>query len=231
MIENPVTPPQTLPQPKPVPTLEATTAPKWQVFLNQLKKNPKKLLLFSALVVFLILAGIIFNQSTQIANNPLMSVESERVAKPSFISQVKEAFSKLGKLNQIANVQPSSTPTPSASPIPLTPGPGVYNVSQGKHTGPTINQVTFDPLDIQVGDPLKITLRVLASTPANTITATLETDNSTEQLTFTKESSDDDYETWTTDLTLPHPVLYKYILTVTSSSINGSSEIIVAPRS
>ena len=137
------------------------------------------------------------------------------------------------KPTQLAATPPSSNLSSSPSPTPtiLTPGPGVYNVSQGEHTGPTISKVTFDPLDVKKDQTLTITVHVLSSTPANQITATLQTDTSTENLTFTKSSTDNKYEVWTSEIILPESVLYKYILTITPQSNNGSTKVIVAPRS
>jgi len=133
-----------------------------------------------------------------------------------------------------STTSPQSSPSPSPTPTTLKPDDGVkgtYNISQGKHDGPTISQVIFDPLDAKKDQLLTITLRVLSSTPADKITATLQTDTSTEDLTFTKSSTDSKYEIWTSTITLPESVLYKYILTATLQSKTGSTQVIVAPRS
>lgn len=126
--------------------------------------------------------------------------------------------------------QPQSQPSPSPSIIPLSPGVGVYNISQGKHAGPTIRQVIFDPLDAKQDQTLTITLKVQADTPAQTITGTLQTDTSTEKLTFTKTETTN-LETWQAKIDLPSTVLYKYILTIQANSPESNTQITVAPRS
>lgn len=78
--------------------------------------------------------------------------------------------SKLGQLLFLGskNQNPANSntaPRPSPSIIPLSPGPGVYNISQGDHTGPTIRQVIFDPLDVKEGQQLTITLKIQTDTP------------------------------------------------------------------
>lgn len=140
--------------------------------------------------------------------------------------------------NQAASedlASPSPTPSPSPSPLPLKPDngtQGTYKVSQGKHSGPTISQVIFDPLDAQEGQSLTFIITLAPKSHANSVSATLTMDNSQTTIDFEKVQDDENgQETWKAKILLPDTILYKYILTVTSTNEEGSATISVAPRS
>ncbi len=126
------------------------------------------------------------------------------------------------------------SPTPKPTPIPLFPDSGTkgtYKVSQGKHSGPTITQIIFDPLVAQKDQILEIQVKIKTDIPAEKLIGKLQTDDSQIDLSFEKITTDNQSETWRTSLKLTDTVFYKYILTL--SAINGSdiSKVTVAPRS
>lgn len=127
---------------------------------------------------------------------------------------------------------PVSTPKPT--PIPLIPDAGTkgtYKVSQAKHEGPTITEVTFDPLDVQKGQTLKIQVKIKTDVPAEKLAGELQTDNSQFKLSFNKVSADNQFETWQASLNLTDSVFYKYILTLSAINAQNISNITIAPRS
>lgn len=126
---------------------------------------------------------------------------------------------------------PKTTPTPSSSPTPISlpQGKGVYSVSQGKHQGPSISQVTFDPLDVRKGQKLTITIKATDQTPVTSVTATLQTDSTQNELVF-KQVSDTSTSDWETSIKIDDTLWYRYILTIKATSSNGTTEVIVAPR-
>lgn len=126
------------------------------------------------------------------------------------------------------------SPTPRPTPIPLIPDSGTkgtYQVSQGKHQGPTFTQVIFDPLNVQKGQILEIQVTTKADIPAEKIIGTLQTDNFQIDLSFEKVTEDGNSETWQTSFKLTDTVFYKYILTLSAVKGLDISKVIVAPRS
>lgn len=125
-------------------------------------------------------------------------------------------------------------PTPKGTPVPLKPDNGVkgtYQLSMGTHTGPTITQVVFDPLDVKKGQNLNLTVKANFTGAISSMTATLTTDNSSQNVNFSLSSGNPSNGEWTGQLTLNDSVDYKYILTITARSANDSSTVTVAPRS
>jgi len=128
---------------------------------------------------------------------------------------------------------PTPTPTlkPSPKPIPLPPGKGVYNVSQGQHQGPSISQVSFDPLDVRSGQELIITAKVADKEPVTSVTAILQLDKTQKNLTFKLINGTNLSGNWQTSIKIDDTLWYRYILIIKAVSANGSTEAIVAPRS
>ena len=129
-------------------------------------------------------------------------------------------------------------PTPIATPTPtrLDPneaGQGVYTVGQGKgHTGPTITEVTFDPLNVNKGQDLTVLVRMKNTSPITSAKAELEMDNH-EKASFvlTRVSGTDTDGQWKGTVNVNDSILYTYILTVRAGSANGEADVVVAPRS
>lgn len=117
-----------------------------------------------------------------------------------------------------------------STPIPLQPGPGKYSISQGKHEGPTFTTVTIDPLDAKKGQTMKITTSISNRTDIDKVTGNLQTDNTTEGLTFTRISGDAKKGVWETTIKLDDTILYTYTLTISAAASNGVSTIKVSPR-
>ncbi len=128
----------------------------------------------------------------------------------------------------------TAKPEPTRSPIPLKPDDGTkgtYQVGMGTHTGPTITQVVFDPLDVQKGQVLKVTIKAYYTSPISSITATLGTDNSSQEMQFKLIAGSTTDGQWSGSTTLQDSVSYNYNLTVKAKSADGkSSSVIITPR-
>ena len=131
----------------------------------------------------------------------------------------------------------SATATPTPTPIILMPDEGVkgnYAVSQpGKITGPRITKVTFDPLDVKLGQPITISAKVFSLVPVSKVSGNLQQDLNSTPLTFTQTATEPDTgnTVWTATTTLSDTVLYRYILDISATDSNGTSTIQIAPRS
>lgn len=69
--------------------------------------------------------------------------------------------------------KPVITPTPT--PLPLAPGKQVYEIrSDTKAPGPQILQATFDPLDVEKGEQITVTVK---AKDASTLTVTMIDDS------------------------------------------------------
>lgn len=139
---------------------------------------------------------------------------------------------------EIAITTPTTAPqnpTPTPSPIVLKPDDGVkgnYSVSQGsQYKGPTISHVTFDPLDVKKGQKLTVTVTLSSPTPITSVTGTLTGDTTSMPITFTRVSTANATSIWSATLTITDTLWYKYILKLTGVNANGTSSVIVAPRS
>lgn len=128
---------------------------------------------------------------------------------------------------------PKATPLPS--PIPLKPDSGTkgtYQIGMGAHTGPSITQAIFDPLDVQKGQQLTVTISADYPAGISKLTATLTEDNSSQNIPVQLTSGTNTLGKWTGSITLTDSVQYKYILTITATSTDGkTSTVSVAPRS
>lgn len=138
----------------------------------------------------------------------------------------------------VASQKPQATPaapTPKPSPIALKPDNGLkgtYQIGMGSHTGPSVTQAIFDPLDIQKGQTLTVTISANYPGSISKLTATLTEDNSSQNIPVQLSSGSETDGKWTGSVTLNDSVQYKYILTVTATSPDGkSSTVTVAPRS
>ena len=138
------------------------------------------------------------------------------------------------KNNQAAKTsEPTPIPLPTRSPTPVIPDDGTagtFKVSQSNHKEPSFTDVRIDPLDAKVGDKLKISVKLISSTPANTIVGNLKTDIGMQQLIFKKISRSSTTESWETEITLKQPVLYNYILHIEGSTTDQSNSFDMALR-
>lgn len=136
----------------------------------------------------------------------------------------------------ISDTLTDTSPTPTPTPIVLIPDEDVkgnYVVSQSKDAkGPRIEKVTFDPLDVQVGQTLNITVHVFSKSPVSKLTGRLNSDNQASQLIFTNTTPEEPENTnWTTSLVIDDPVLFRYIVEIFGTDTNGTTTVTVAPRS
>lgn len=137
-----------------------------------------------------------------------------------------QVFSRLYRLPFMHSPKPTPTPTP----IQLIQGKETYSVSQGKHAGPNISQVVFDPLDVKKGETLNITITV-DDPECQTVTAVLQTDKQPQQITFQKSDTSPNTSIWQGSVIPESTLWYRYILTITAQSASGKSTATVAPRS
>ena len=130
---------------------------------------------------------------------------------------------------------PTSTPTPTPTPIILKPDDGVkgnYTVSQGaKDTGPTFTKVTFDPLDVQKGQTLTLTITLSSQSLVSSVTGTLTADTTSMPITLQQISQTKTTTVWSGTFPTTDTLLYKYILRLDAVNGTGTSSVTVAPRS
>ena len=132
-------------------------------------------------------------------------------------------------------ILPTSTPTPTPTPIILKPDDGVkgnYTVSQSaKETGLTFSTVTFDPLDVQKGQTLTLTVTLSSQSPVSQVTGMLTADTTSIPITLQKSSQTATTSVWSATLPITDTLLYKYILKLEAVNETGTSSVTVAPRS
>ena len=129
-------------------------------------------------------------------------------------------------------------PAPSPiipTPIILKPDEGTkgnYTVSQSaKDTGPTFSTVTFDPLDVQQGQNLTITVTLSSQSPVSQVTGTLTGDTTSIPIALQKSSQTATTTVWSATFSITDTLLYKYILKLEAVNGTGTSSVTVAPRS
>lgn len=83
--------------------------------------------------------------------------------------------------------EPVNTPAPTPTPLPLAPGKQVYSIrSDSSSPGPGISEATFDPLDVNVGEPMVISVK---AKDASSVTITMINDAGTADHSLTSSSS------------------------------------------
>jgi hypothetical protein len=142
-------------------------------------------------------------------------------------------LSKKHTISTITNIYVKPTPTPT--PTKLYPDNGIkgtYNVSANQKSGPVITQVIFDPLNVQKGEPLTLTVMLKNASPVQEVKGTLKMDNSSIDLSFNLVNRTNKDEVWQTTIsTLSDSVLYNYIFNVIATAANGQGFGGAAPRS
>ncbi len=193
-----------------------------------LQKKPSPLRLVVLLTILLALSGLLYISVKQ--KTVLQTVLEALPGLPT--KETKIAPGASVQVSTAATVTPTYKPTPT--PIILQPDTGTkgtYNISQGAHAGPTFQQVIFDPLDVQKGQTLTITVIVTANSNSQSVTGTLQTDSGKKNLTFQKTQTTAASEFWSASVTVDSTVWYTYILTINATSAEGASSATVAPRS
>lgn len=144
------------------------------------------------------------------------------------------SFSKSRSLMLQTTPVPAA-PTPTPTPIILLPDEGTkgnYAVSQSSNSkGPSIQKVVFDPLDVKKGQTLTVMVLLSSADPIIHVGGTLTSDTKTTPVTFAQTGTTGTQHTWSASLTVEDTVLYKYILTVSASTVKGDATVTVAPRS
>lgn len=98
-------------------------------------------------------------------------------------------YLRIGSIGSIVppTPTPSLTPPPTPTPLPLAPGKQVYSIrSDSSSPGPGISEATFDPLDVNVGEPMVISVK---AKDASSVTITMINDAGTADHNLTSSSS------------------------------------------
>lgn len=136
----------------------------------------------------------------------------------------------------VSDATEESTPKialPSRSPYPLFPDDGTagtFKVSQGKHDGPTFNEVRIDPLDAKIEQDLSISITLTSPTNISSVAGTLYTDTGKISIVFQRVSRNNNIEKWKSNFKLTQSVLYTYKLNLVANDGNSTSNISMAPR-
>ncbi len=134
---------------------------------------------------------------------------------------------------RLATTPSTPKPTTKPSPIPLKPDngtKGTYQIGQGVHSGPTVRQVVFDPLDAKKDQNLKILVKIESSKPLINVKGVLGEDSGSQQIDFKLVNGTKTQGEWEGNVSLESSVLYTYSLTITATD-GTSSTVVVAPRS
>jgi hypothetical protein len=123
-----------------------------------------------------------------------------------------------------------SQPTPTPTPIKLPAGKGTYAVSLGAHTGPSIDIVSFDPLDVRKGQTITITVQIASNRPADAVEGSLVMDTTTRELSFTRTQKTNVFELWQTTISIDDTLWYTYTLRVRAQNASGTSNLTITPR-
>jgi len=136
-------------------------------------------------------------------------------------------------LSKTPSIPPKPLPLkPTPTPISLHSGVGHYTVSHPKSNGPSISTVTFNPLDVQKGQVLTVSVTMQSSSAVRSVTGYLETDTMKIPLTFANATPGVlGGQTWSVSLTVPDTLWYTYIMTLQATNSTGSTPLAVAPRS
>lgn len=126
-------------------------------------------------------------------------------------------------------------PTPSPTPIILKPDEGTkgnYTVSQSaENTGPSFSRVTFDPLDVQKGQTLTISVTIASQSPVSAVTGTVTGDTTSMPIVLEQRSKTAAISVWSAALPITDTLFYTYILRLHAVNETGASSVTVAPRS
>lgn len=127
---------------------------------------------------------------------------------------------------------PGQGETQKPPPTPLKKGKGEYNISQSNPAGPRIFGLSLDPLDPKKGREQTVVVQTSYTSPIEKVEITLQSDNLTQDLPPLTLASGTAYGGgWQVTWTVNDTVLYKYILTITSTGSDGEkSSVVVAPR-
>jgi hypothetical protein len=132
----------------------------------------------------------------------------------------------------VFNITPPLTLKPSIIPLKPDDGTkGTYMVSMGKHTGPVVSKIIFDPLDVQKGQTLVVVASIKNDVTVKEVKGTLQTDHGKLEAIFSRIDGSDTNGSWKASFKLNDTVSYTYILTISAQGENGKSEVTTAPRS
>jgi hypothetical protein len=121
-------------------------------------------------------------------------------------------------------------PTPTPTPTKLIHGKDTYSVSGGGGNGPLISEVTFDPLDPEVGSIQKILVKLSGATAVASAHVNIHTDTKTTTVVLKRINGTDYGGTWEGTWTIPETYLYNYIPTIVATSTTGETKIPITIR-
>lgn len=121
-------------------------------------------------------------------------------------------------------------PTPTPTPTKLVHGKDTYSVSGGGGSGPSISEVTFDPLDPAVGSTQIISVKVSDPTAVLSVIVNVRTDTKTTTVELQRVNGTEIGGTWEGRWIVPETYLYNYIPTVIAKSNSGETKIPITIR-
>lgn len=189
------------------------------------------------LIVLLFLLGGVSYLGWMIMPAETRNMISSQLSK--FAINSPDSITTTPSLTEAASPTPSSTtpgsPKPTRSPYPLLPDKGksigTFQVSQGKHDGPTFRQIILSPLIVSKGSTLNISVTLETTNEITEVKGVFTLDHSKQNLTFSKVSRSGLQEVWETKVTLADTVLYDYSFTLNATDGSGISYMAFAPRS
>lgn len=129
---------------------------------------------------------------------------------------------------------PGATPTPTVTPTPtpraIKQGKEIYTISSSSHVGPTIWQATIDPHDPKIGQKQTMTIKVRSTSPVESVTINLRSDNTTTIYPLTLLSGSPADGVWQGSWDIADSLLYTYVATIHASDGKDTSSIDITMR-
>jgi hypothetical protein len=111
----------------------------------------------------------------------------------------------------------SKLPTPTINPIPLPQGKTYFRASTGDKTRTaTLTEITFDPLDVKVGEKQVIDVGVSSKSKIKSVKIKIESDRQKTEISLTRISGSDSEGVWQGTLINKdsHKDIYNFIFTI-----------------
>lgn len=142
----------------------------------------------------------------------------------------KSTLQQETQTQELSQGEPTPIPTPTPTPTKLIHGKDTYSVGGGGSTGPSISEVSFDPLDPAIGGTQIITVKISDTSPVTSAQVNVRTDTKTTPVKLTRISGTDLGGIWEGRWVIPESYLYNYIPTVVATSDRGETSIPITIR-
>lgn len=129
-----------------------------------------------------------------------------------------------------ATTEETPAPTPTPTPTKLIHGKDTYSVSGGGGNGPLVSEITFDPLDPEVGAKQTISVKLSGISAVTSAQVNVRTDTKTTTVQLTRINGTELGGTWEGTWTIPETYLYNYIPTIVAKSSTGETTIPITIR-